>query len=183
MHVSAVEVVGPKKKAKGKKRAETVAVAVNTEPETRKRKTRRDKTLYKNRERALKMVAKFPNQSLKEKEGLLWCEACNKNISFEKGGDTKQHLYGVQKAGEKAEVAFMAMSEETKLKLRHYRNLVGIAAAAKERNAVELATDVFREEIWKKSGEKESMKGSTLPVAATADRVEVLKNFWRKAFL
>jgi hypothetical protein len=175
MRVSPVATVGAKNKKKGKKRPETVGVVVNAEPDVRKRKKRKDKTTYKNPARALKMVEKYPGQMLKEKDGLLWCEACNKNISFAKGSDTKQHLFGVQKTGEKAEVVFQAKPEEKKLKLRHYRNVVAARAAVEEKNAVERATELFREEIWKKSREKESMKGSSLPVAAMADRVEVLK--------
>jgi hypothetical protein len=95
--------------SKGKKRAEAVAEAVNVEPEERKRKKRKDKTAYKNPARAQKMALKYPDQMLKEKDGLLWCEACNKNISFEKGRETRQHLFG-QQNGEAAEtLALRAM--------------------------------------------------------------------------
>ncbi len=175
MRVSAVETVGAKNKSKGKKRPEAVEVAVNVEPEVRKRKKRKDKTLYKNAARAHKMVKKYPDEMLKEKDGLLWCDACNKNISFEKGREAKQHLFGQQKAGEKADAAFQAKSEAEKLKLRHYGNVAAARAATEEKNAVERATEKYREDIWERSRGTESVKGSSLPVAAMADRVKVLK--------
>ena len=76
------------------------------EPEERKRAKRKDKTLYKNAARAVKLASKYAHQSLTEKDGLLWCEACRKNISFQKGVDVKQHLFGQQQKGQKADASF-----------------------------------------------------------------------------
>ena len=161
MRVSKVAPVGPKKKKEGKKRAEGVNAQTVAEPEDgRKRARRTDRTEFKNPERALQMAELFPDQSLEERDGLLWCAACSTSLRFNQKKSVRQHLFGQRQKGMDSQTAFVAKSEEEKLKLGHYFNLVELKAAKKRATLVEEAT-------------KLTAKGSTLPLATSAARAEV----------
>jgi hypothetical protein len=150
-----------------------VRVHTVAEPEQRKRAKRQDKTAYTNAVRAVEMTEKFPNQSLKEKDGLLHCEACNTFVSFKEAVDVKQHCFGQQRKGEKSDVVFSSKTEDEKLKLKHYANLVALAAKADHKTLIEEATDQFRKQLFEESKGALSMKGDTLPQEMTTKRVEV----------
>jgi hypothetical protein len=165
--------MGAKKKGKGKKRAESVKDVTVKEPEERKRAKRVDKTLYKNAARAVEMAQKFPNQSLEERKGLLFCRACDDYVSFKEGVSVKQHVFGQQKKGEKAEVAFAARTEAGKMTLKHYAGFKALEKKEVKVTIVEAATELHRKEIFAKSAGTLSMKGATLPQDTTTDRVLV----------
>lgn len=173
MRVSPVALVGPRKKKKTKKRPTAVQVLTVAEPEQRKRAKRHDKTAYKNAVRAVEMTERFPGQSLKEEDGLLLCVACNTYVSFKEGVDVKQHCFGQQKKGEKSDVVFAAKTEDEKLKLKHYANLVALATNAQRKTLIEEATDRFRKQLFEESSGVLLMKGDTLPQEMTTERVEV----------
>ncbi len=165
--------VGAKKRKQGKKRAESVKDVTVKEPEQRKRAKRADKTLYKHAGRAVEMTKKFPNQSLVERKGLLFCVACDDYVSFKEAVSVKQHVFGQQKKGEKAEVKFAAKTEAEKMTLKHYARLAGLAAKEVKATLVEAPTEVHRKDIFTKSAGMLSMKGATLPQETTTDRVFV----------
>ncbi len=171
--VSAIVSVGPKKKKRTKKRSERVQPVLVEEPGERKRAKRKDLMLYKNPQRAQEIVVKFPNQSLVAQQGMLYCGACRKYISFKEAVDVTQHVFGQQKAGQNSAVAFEAKSEELKRKLKHYAKLVGLAEEEEKKTIIDQATETFRAKLFAESGGKMALKGDTLPQDMTTDRVLV----------
>ncbi len=138
-----VAAAGPKNKKKGKKRAEGVMPQLVEEPKDgRKRAKRKDRTEYLNAQRAMKMVSEYPDQSLEERDGLLWCVACNTSLKFNEVKSIKQHLYGQRQKGVDSQKAFAEKSVEEKMKLGHYVNLVELQKAEKHTTMVEKATSL-----------------------------------------
>ncbi len=172
MKASAAASVGPKKKNK-RTRPESVQALTVQQPEKRQRARRKDKTLYKNAVRAVEMTKKFPDQSLEERKGLLFCVACDDFVSFKEAVDVKQHVFGVQKMGEKSDVTFAAKTEEEKMKLAHYAGLVKIATEKRKATLVEAATALHREKIFAESNGTLAMRGESLPQDMMTDRVSV----------
>lgn len=85
----------------------------------------------------------------------------------------KGHCFGQRKKG----VKFDALSEEEKLKLRHYSALKILATKLTEMNVLEKAVEKHKEYVWMLSYE-ERASGSSLPAVVQATRVKVLEDLW-----
>jgi hypothetical protein len=77
----------------------------------------------------------FVGQSLEEKNGSLFCIACNKFVSFKKKMDVVQHCFGVRGKGGKLK------------DLKHFNNLQLLLARAEDKNALTNAIKVERKLI------------------------------------
>ena len=71
----------------------------------------------------------------------------------------------------------MAKSEEDKLKLRHYANVVALQNEAEKKTVIELAVQTHRDKIFHESSGKAAAVGATLPKDVTADQVLVHMTF------
>jgi hypothetical protein len=169
------KVVSGKKK---KKNTDAHAVAVLKEPLERKRaRSKTDVKDFIDATRARSIVARdmYVGQGLEEKEGRIWCNACNKNVRFEQTDQVKGHVFGQQKKGR---TMFSSLSEEEKLKLRHYANLQSMQRETKKLSVINKAVQAHRETLFKASNETVHAAGSTLPSSVQAMRVNVLEAFW-----
>ncbi len=173
MKVSAETQTGAKKKRGSKERSSTVKPLTTGVEGERKRQKPKDKTLHVDKARAMLMTQTFPNQSLEEKKGLLFCNACKVYVGFKESVDVRQHVFGQQKKGEKVEEVFAAKSEEMRMKLGHYKALVRLAGEADKKTLIQAATETHRKNIFFESAGKLAMKGDTLPQDTTTDRVAV----------
>lgn len=156
---------GPKKGSRHRVK-EKRAPATQPEPVDRKRAKKVALGSFIDKERALYMAAEFPDQSLVEKDGRLFCGACNKFVKFEKKSDVRQHCEGSR-----------AKSGEAN-KVKHVLKLASLEEAEKKAQVLREAIAAHRERIFAESNGTESARGSTLDLDMLAERAAVLETLW-----
>jgi hypothetical protein len=148
------------------------------EPKKRKRNKRGSVDEFVDAKKAKATVAdeRFEGQGLREEDGLLKCDPCNKYVRFKEVADVEQHCFG--KKGAAAHAAFSKLSEEPKLKLKHYQKLAWSIEAARKKDVMKEAVIGYQKEVLERHEGLAAAKGSTMAKDVLADRAIVLMDLF-----
>jgi hypothetical protein len=163
-----------KKRRKNKDEKGPKKTRATISPSSRKRKLREPVTNFVNAVKARKCaaLAEFGGKDetltiLEERNGLLFCLPCNKNIRFRKKSDVRQHFEGARKKGKDG-----GQSQ----KLSHAENVKAARESLQKKSLVEQAVLQNKRNVFEQVEAK--LAGHTLSESVLADRAAVLEDFF-----
>jgi hypothetical protein len=154
------------------------------------KKTKKERKKDETRARSVVADTRVAGQGLVVKDKSVWCTPCGKWVTFHGFKYVLHHCFGAQLAS--GALAFARADEETKLQLKHYRNLVQRRQEQAKRDALRIALDKQRDKMHQRDAcareeslvaegvaakKKAAWKGlnSQLPAETLAARVDTLR--------
>lgn len=147
--------------------ADIVDVNVGAGETAAKRAKRSLLATHKDRRVARKYAAEFREEGLEERDEMLFCTYCNRNVPFDTKAAVRQHYVG-QRSSEKSKPGAEKLS-------KHQRKKAAAQAASDKKNALTQAIEKQRNVMFDNVAKP---VGASLPASMQADRVETLETLW-----